>query len=113
MNISNLEFSVDEKWQKFEKECNSWASCILETAKDSNGVEYHRKKGSNIIYKKINDNKFECIECNSTILTTTVAHPIWDGPFPLSGSGECHYEHVPYCPKCEKKPNFDGTPISC
>ena len=42
-----------------------------------------------------------------------IAHPIWDGPFPMSGSGRCDYEEVPYCPKCEKKPDFHGTPIEC
>jgi len=36
---------------------------------------------------------------------------IWDGPFPMSGSGRCHYESVPYCPKCEEKPNIHGSPI--
>ena len=50
-------------------------------------------------------------KCGTIIMSTTVAHPIWDGPFPCSGSGRCHNEIVPYCPKCEVKPNFHGAPI--
>ena len=40
-----------------------------------------------------------------------VAHPIRDGIFPLSGSGKCKYEFVPYCPKCETEPSFHGSPV--
>ena len=50
--------------------------------------------------------------CGTEILGKEVAHPIWDGPFPLSGSGQCNYETVPYCPKCETEPNYHGAPIS-
>ncbi|MEA3329988.1 MAG: hypothetical protein U9Q06_04565 [Nanoarchaeota archaeon] len=109
--IEQLEFSVSEEWKKFARE-NSWASFILETARDPDGVEYHRKKGSQIAYRKVEDG-FECVECGSEIQAGRVAHPIWDGPFPMSGSGKCHYKQVPYCPKCEKEPNFHGSPIQC
>jgi len=104
-----LEFSVSEEGEKFARE-NFWTSFIIEIAHDSNGTEYHRKKGSKIVYKKIKDG-FECVECGSEIMAGKVAHSIWDGPFSMSGSGKCHYEDVPYCPKCEEKPNFNGTPI--
>lgn len=50
-------------------------------------------------------------KCGTEIEGATVAHPIWDGPFPMSGSGRCHYETIPYCPKCETKPDFRGAPI--
>ena len=50
--------------------------------------------------------------CGTEILGETVAHPIWDGPFPCSGRGQCEYETVPYCPKCEEKPSFHGAPIT-
>lgn len=50
-------------------------------------------------------------QCGTEIQGARVAHPIHDGPFPLSGSGRCHYETVPFCPKCEKEPNFHGSPI--
>jgi len=49
-------------------------------------------------------------KCGTEILGASVAHPIWDGPFPCSGSGRCHYETVPYCPKCEIQPSFHGFP---
>ena len=50
-------------------------------------------------------------KCGTEIMAAKVAHPIWDGPFPCSGSGQCHYETVPYCPECETAPNFNGAPI--
>ena len=84
----------------------------MEPARDSNGVEYHKKKGSQIAYRKVEDG-FECVECGSEILAAQVAHPVHDGPFPLSGSGRCENEQVPYRPKCEKEPNFHGSPIQC
>lgn len=111
MATAQLEFSVSKKWQKFARE-NSWASFILESAKDSEGVEYLKKKGNEIAYRKTNGG-YECTSCGSEIIAGKVAHPIWDGPFPLSGSGKCHYEEVPYCPKCEKEPNPSGSPIQC
>jgi len=50
-------------------------------------------------------------KCGTKIMGARVAHPIWDGPFACSGSGQCHYETVPYCPKCETEPSFHGVPI--
>ena len=50
-------------------------------------------------------------QCGETLMAARVAHPIWDGPFPMSGSGRCEYETAPYCPKCEEKPDFHGAPI--
>lgn len=40
--------------------------------------------------------------CGETIMA---AHLIWDWPFPESG------ETWPYCPRCEEKPDFNGSPI--
>jgi hypothetical protein len=91
-------------------EVPSWAEFQPEIAK-KNGIEYHRKIGSKIIYKQTNDG-FKCMDCGSDILVASVAHSIHDGPFPLSGSGKCEYEQVPYCPKCEKKPDFHGSFIT-
>jgi len=54
---------------------------------------------------------WNCKECGTAIVNVRVAHPIWDGPFPMSGSGKCEYEQVPYCPQCEEKPSFHGAPI--
>ena len=64
-------------------------------------------------YVKQEDGTYKCRDCGETIMAARVAHPIWDGPFPMSGSGRCDYKEVPYCPKCEKKPDFHGTPIEC
>jgi len=50
-------------------------------------------------------------ECGVSIMAAIVYHPIWDGPFAGSGSGRVHQETVPYCPKCEAKPDERGAPI--
>lgn len=50
-------------------------------------------------------------KCGTEIQGARVAHPIHDGPFPLSGSGRCYYETVPFCPKCETEPSFHGAPV--
>lgn len=63
-------------------------------------------------YLKQDDGTYKCRDCGATIMAAQVAHPIWDGPFPMSGSGRCHYEEVPYCPKCEPEPNLHGSPIT-
>jgi hypothetical protein len=62
-------------------------------------------------YLRQEDGSYKCRDCGSDILAAKVAHPIHDGPFPLSGSGRCEYENVPYCPKCERKPSFHGSPV--
>lgn len=90
-------------------EVDSWAVKLEKAVKD--GIEYLRKKGSDIIYKEKGE-KYECLTCGSEIVAAQIAHPIWDGPFPCSGSGQCNYESVPYCPKCEEKPSFHGFPIT-
>src|SRR3989338_9544490 len=101
--VEKLEFKVIEN-------IPSWAAFKPEIAK-KDGIEYHRKRGSEIVYK-CSDDGFECMSCGSEILAARVAHPIHDGPFPLSGSGRCEYEQVPYCPKCEEKPNYHGSFIT-
>ena len=50
--------------------------------------------------------------CGTEILGKSVSHPVWDGPTPLSGSGRCESETVPYCPKCENEPSSQGMPIT-
>ena len=81
---------------------------MIGRSRSSVDAEYERRKAKFI---KQADGTYKCKDCDSTILSTTVAHPIHDGPFPLSGSGRCKYEAVPYCPKCEKKPDFHGAAI--
>ncbi len=110
-----LDFKVNQEWIRFARE-NSWVSFIPEFAKDSNGQEFMRGRGRSVVYKIKTENDkgeqtYECAQCGGGIIGARVAHPIWDGPFPCSGSGRCHYERVPYCPKCEKEPSFDGIPI--
>lgn len=58
------------------------------------------------------DGKYVCNDCGATIMAVHVAHPVHDGPFPGSGSGEVVTEEVGYCPNCEKKPSPYGAPIT-
>lgn len=71
-----------------------------------------RQKQDWIKYKKQIDGTFKCLECGSTIMSAKIAHPIWDGPFAMSGGGQVFNEEVPYCPKCDRKPNFHGSPVA-
>ncbi len=87
----------------------SWASVRIEVA-ELDGIEYYRKEGSPIIYRRESD-RFRCLRCGSPILAAYVARPVHDGPFPGSGFGECKLEVIPYCPSCEEKPDYNGPPI--
>lgn len=62
-------------------------------------------------WTKVGQDKWTCNACGATIMAVRVAHPIWDGPFLCSGSGEVESEEVGYCPNCDKKPGFQGAPI--
>jgi hypothetical protein len=50
-------------------------------------------------------------KCGTTLLVTPVYHPVWDGLFPCSGTGEVRVEQVPYCPSCQTKPGTYGAPV--
>jgi hypothetical protein len=85
---------------------------MAEKAECDCGAVYFRKRGTDRIYKTLDKGTtFTCIYCNSIIQSVQVSHSIHDGPSPLSGHGEVVYEQVPYCPKCEKKPESNGLPI--
>lgn len=71
-----------------------------------------RDPGNEDNWTRIDPNTWHCKDCGAVIMAARVAHPIHDGPFPLSGSGQCEYEVIGYCPNCEKKPSFHGTPIT-
>ena len=58
------------------------------------------------------DDVWHCKTCQARVMAVNVAHPIHDGPFPGSGSGQCDYVEVGYCPNCETKPSFHGAPIT-
>ena len=98
-----LEFILQEgqSWQVYTPETATCGKC---------NTYYEKKTGNNFAYKKVREG-FVCTKDGETILDVEVAHPIWDGPFPMSGSGRCKYENVPYCPKHEKEPNYHGMPI--
>lgn len=113
-----LEFRVNDAWAAFAK-ANPWAVFIPAFAKDPiTGQGFMRPEGRTVVYRiasQTPDGKkqeYECAKCDSTILGITVTHPVWDGPFPCSGSGRVESEQVPYCPTCETKPGYFGMPVS-
>ncbi len=58
------------------------------------------------------DGSWNCKACGSDILGAQVVHSIWEHPEMCAGSGSTETEIVPYCPKCETKPAYHGTPIT-
>ena len=114
MGLEDLKFEITPEWQEAARQ-NSWASHIPEFATGPQGEHYMRGKGRTVVYKGTptgpDSFSYSCATCNSDIMGATVSHSIWDGPGPCSGGGEVRNEVVPYCPKCEPKPNFSGTPI--
>ncbi len=94
------------------QEGQSWQVYIPKTATCSTcHTYYEKKKGNDFAYKHLGNGGYVCTLDGKNIQSGEVAHPIWDGPFPMSGSGKCKYEYVPYCHKHEEKPEFNGNPI--
>lgn len=88
----------------FEEEIHE-ANCII------CNIVYHKKLSQEHAYK-LENGDFTCTKCGSEILIAEISHSVHDGPFPLSGSGKVHREQMPYCPKCETKPNSIGKFIT-
>ncbi|MDD2678685.1 MAG: hypothetical protein PHT91_00710 [Candidatus Nanoarchaeia archaeon] len=108
MGLKKMEINVGELEFKLIEGIPLWAAFKPEVA-EKEGILYVRNKDSGVVYRHLNNGDLECVSCGSEILGARVAHPVHNGPFPLSGSGQCRYEDVPYCPKCEKKPNGHGS----
>ena len=58
-----------------------------------------------------NGEGYTCKDCGGAILGGKVEHPVHLREMPGAGSGECQYETIPYCPNCDKEPNFYGAPV--
>ena len=56
-----------------------------------------------VVEKRV-DGAMSCLECGTTLLEATVTHPV--------RNGGCYEEIVPYCPKCEQRPNPIGRSIT-
>jgi hypothetical protein len=98
---------VSKSWHHHQME-------IATVGQDEGGLSWLRKVANpKQLYFGPNDGRtiWRCGKCGGDIFTATVAHPVWDGPFPCSGSGQCEYEQALYCSVCEKVPSFSGDPI--
>jgi len=73
--------------------------------------EHEKRAPGNMDNYVKNDKGYTCKDCGGTILGAKVAHPVHLSEMPGAGFGECEYETVPYCPNCEKQPNFSGAPV--
>jgi hypothetical protein len=85
--------------------------CVL-TSEELDEEIAARERSDTVRYERQQDSSYVCRECGTAVLKIRVAHPIWDGPFPTSGSGKCRYEEVFYCPSCEREPNPSGAPVA-
>ncbi|MEX0933091.1 MAG: hypothetical protein WDZ77_03280 [Candidatus Pacearchaeota archaeon] len=96
----------------------SWRAFIPEFSRDDKGNLTMKNMKGSVVYIATSDEQdyqnvtYSCVDCGVDVEGAKVAHPIHDGPFPLSGSGRCEYEVVPYCPNCEEKPRYHGSPIT-
>uniref|UniRef100_A0A7C4RA38 Uncharacterized protein n=1 Tax=candidate division CPR3 bacterium TaxID=2268181 RepID=A0A7C4RA38_UNCC3 len=64
--------------------------------------EEYNKMDSFSGYKKDSLGNYRCKVCNRIAEMVEVSHPVWDGPFAMSGSGSVIKEEVPYCWDCDK-----------
>jgi len=101
-----LEFRAQEgwaDWQSYRPEISECGSCK---------AYFEKKPEKDLAYKRPKGEDYQCTKCGEGIKAVKRAHPIHDGPFPLSGYGQCEYEPIPYCPKCEEKPSESGSFIT-
>jgi len=73
---------------------------------------YEIKKDIDLVYfQKYGDGTFIHLGCGEEVMIGTIIHSLWDKRFDCAGSGETQRNSVPYCPKHEKKPDWQGIPI--
>lgn len=49
-----------------------------------------------------------CARCGNRLVLAVVAHPLHFKDSP-AGLGECRYENVAFCERCEPQPRFEGA----
>ena len=94
-----------------EKGCDHPLERAVEVDTDDELVWIRKAQKHDQLYAvKPNGTNWCCAKCGTMALTASIAHTVLDGFFSCSGSGEVSYEEAPYCPKCEEKPSFYGSP---
>jgi hypothetical protein len=63
----------------------------------------------NIYFAKLGKD-YRHLGCGEEIQFISRIHPIWEKGT-CGGYGECKNEKMPYCPKCEEKPDSSGSPV--
>lgn len=94
-----------EQFLVFDGEVFSVKPSVLEKPEDEK-----RDPGDMNNYVKEGEG-YKCKDCATGILGAQVAHSVHIKGMGGAGTGECEYSTVPYCPNCEKKPDFYGTPV--
>ena len=57
------------------------------------------------------DDSWKC-SCGTDIMAVSQTRSVWlsDGPGPCAGTGEVEIHVIPYCPKCDRRPESNGPP---
>jgi hypothetical protein len=74
---------------------------------ESEGKNYVRKPGSEVVYVEDDSDGYKCAGCGTEIESLRVKCPIFEGLL-REGGPSCYglYElSLPFCPKCEQEPN--------
>lgn len=97
-------------WARFSPR---WADYPIEGAHCREcGLIFERKAGGETIYVELPEFSLKCLKCETPIATIAVTHKIEDGVERYFGEkNRIRVEAVPYCPKCEEKPDFHGNSI--
>ena len=75
------------------------------------GTLYELNKSSGAVYKAPEKGLFIHMACGTEVDCVWRTHPVWDGLFACSGSGEVDKYPIPFCPKCETEPESTGLPV--
>jgi hypothetical protein len=103
-----LEFEDDEDvwfgWEEYRPETAFCEGC---------DTLFERRPGGSVAYKRIETGSANmklayCTGCDNRIVYDDVVHPVLDDE---GNKIDRKYEEVPYCIRCEKKPNLEGAPI--
>ncbi len=115
MNMSNklVERLSEEKFagENLEWREGNWGDTPVLFVEDGDNW-YYKKGGVIYIQAKKRDATPNCYDCGTEIEFVRQSQSEWAGQFtgPVGG-GDVKLKHIPYCPKCEKKPERSGVMI--
>ena len=114
LTLSGLESQLaDEKFggQAPKWEIGTWGSnreISVKVAQDRDNY-YYLTRFSIVVQRKNGETNLRlpyCYGCESTVNVLRSVVPVWDGPFPCSGSGRTESKYTFYCKKCDGEPRM-------